>query len=113
MRWRSDEYDRLWTAARGELDAVRRAALFIRMNDLVVEDAAVITVEYRSTEHALSRYLQGVDVSPYDSTLHPGRLVPRLDVHRRFPECLVQPVRRGTPRVWNREQGDAPLANAE
>ena len=69
MRWRSDEYDRLWTAARGELDAVRRAALFIRMNDLVVEDAAVITVVYRSTVHALSRSLQGVDVSPYDSTL--------------------------------------------
>ena len=69
MRWRSDEYDRLWTAARGELDAVRRAALFIRMNDLVVEDAAAITVVYRSTVHALSRSLQGVDVSPYDSTL--------------------------------------------
>jgi peptide/nickel transport system substrate-binding protein len=69
MRWRSDEYDRLWTAARGELDPVRRTALFIRMNDLVVEDAAVITVVYRSTAHALSRSLQGVDVSPYDSTL--------------------------------------------
>ena len=69
MRWRSDEYDRLWTAARGELDAVRRAALFIRMNDLVVEDAAVITVVYRSAAHALSRSLQDVAVSPYDSTL--------------------------------------------
>ena len=39
------------------------------MNDLVVEDAAVITVVWRNAAHALSRSLQGVDVSPYDSTL--------------------------------------------
>jgi peptide/nickel transport system substrate-binding protein len=69
MRWRSDEYDRLWTAARTELDPVRRAALFIRMNDLVVEDAAVITVVYRNSVHSLARSLLGVDASPYDYAL--------------------------------------------
>jgi peptide/nickel transport system substrate-binding protein len=69
MRWRSDEYDRLWTAARTELDPVRRAALFIRMNDLVVGDVAVITVVWRHAANAVSRSLRKVDISPYDSTL--------------------------------------------
>lgn len=41
-RWRSDEYDRLYVAAEGELDPVKRAALFIAMNDLVVRDVAAI-----------------------------------------------------------------------
>ena len=35
-RWRSEEYDKTFRAAEGELDPVKRAALFIRMNDLVV-----------------------------------------------------------------------------
>ena len=34
-RWRSAEYDRLWREAETEMDPVKRAALFIRMNDLV------------------------------------------------------------------------------
>jgi len=36
VRWASAEYDRLWKEARTELDPVKRAALFIRMNDLVI-----------------------------------------------------------------------------
>ena len=35
-RWRNDEVDRLARSAEGELDPVKRAAMFIRMNDLVV-----------------------------------------------------------------------------
>ena len=56
-------------AARAELDPLRRAALFIRMNDLVVEDVAVITVVWRHAANAVSRSLRGVDISPSDSTL--------------------------------------------
>ncbi|TRZ93142.1 MAG: peptide ABC transporter substrate-binding protein [Rhodocyclaceae bacterium] len=37
-RWRNEEYDKAFRAAEVELDPVRRAALFIRMNDLVVKD---------------------------------------------------------------------------
>jgi peptide/nickel transport system substrate-binding protein len=36
MRWRNEEYDKSLLAAQGELDPVKRAALFIRMNDMVV-----------------------------------------------------------------------------
>ena len=35
-RWRDDEVDRLARSAESELDPVKRAAMFIRMKDLVV-----------------------------------------------------------------------------
>ncbi len=41
-RWSNDEYDKAFRAAEQELDPVKRAALFIRMNDLVIKDNAVI-----------------------------------------------------------------------
>src|SRR5207249_3999456 len=31
-RWRSDEFDRAWKAAETEMDPVKRAALFVKMN---------------------------------------------------------------------------------
>ncbi len=37
-RWRNEEYDKAFRAAESELDPVKRAAQFIRMNDLVVGD---------------------------------------------------------------------------
>jgi peptide/nickel transport system substrate-binding protein len=46
-RWKSDDYDKTWRAAEGELDPVKRAALFIKCNDLVVGDPCVIPVVYR------------------------------------------------------------------
>jgi peptide/nickel transport system substrate-binding protein len=57
-RWRSEEYDRLFRAAEGELDPVKRAALFIRMNDLVCGDHAVIPVVYRPRVSTLSSTLR-------------------------------------------------------
>ena len=35
-RWRNEEYDRAYRAADSELDPVKRAALFVKMNDLVI-----------------------------------------------------------------------------
>jgi len=46
-RWRNDEYDATHKAAQGELDPVKRAALFIKMNDLVINDGYIIPVVYR------------------------------------------------------------------
>jgi len=42
VRWHSAEYDRIYHAAEGELDPVKRAAMFIQLNDMVVNDHAVI-----------------------------------------------------------------------
>ncbi len=57
LRWRSDEYDRLYRAAEGEMDPVRRAALFIRMNDLVCGDGYLVPLMFRFNVSALARKL--------------------------------------------------------
>lgn len=46
-RWKSDEYDKTFREAEGELDPAKRAALFIKMNDLVINDFHIIPVVYR------------------------------------------------------------------
>lgn len=46
-RWHSDAYDRLHRAAQAELDPVRRAAMFIEMNELVVNDGYIIPLVFR------------------------------------------------------------------
>jgi peptide/nickel transport system substrate-binding protein len=56
-RWHSEEYDKAYRAAEGELDPVRRAALFIRMNDLVCNDHPVIPVANRPKVEALANKL--------------------------------------------------------
>lgn len=46
-RWRSEEFDREHAATVSELDPVKRAAHFIKMNDLIVDEGVVIPVVYR------------------------------------------------------------------
>src|SRR5204862_3884424 len=54
-RWRSEEYDKLFRAAESEMDPVKRAALFIRMNDLVIGNIVGIPVVQRPAVTALRR----------------------------------------------------------
>ena len=56
-RWRSEEYDKAFRASESELDPVKRAALFIRMNDLVCDNQAVIPVVNRPKVEAVSNKL--------------------------------------------------------
>jgi peptide/nickel transport system substrate-binding protein len=56
-RWHSEEYDKAYRAAEGELDPVKRAALFIRMNDLVCNDHPMIPVVNRPKVEALANKL--------------------------------------------------------
>jgi peptide/nickel transport system substrate-binding protein len=67
-RWRSEEYDNVYNAADVELDPVKRAALFIKMNDLVIQDAVVIPVLWRSGVSASTARLKGMDLTGWDST---------------------------------------------
>ncbi|MBU6272544.1 MAG: peptide ABC transporter substrate-binding protein [Betaproteobacteria bacterium] len=64
-RWRNDEYDKAHQAAQAELDPARRAALFIRMNDLVCSDHHIIPVVFRprtsATGARLTAHLSGWD----------------------------------------------------
>ncbi len=47
MRWQNPAYDALFKEAEYEMDPVKRAALFIRLNDLPCSDVAVIPLVYR------------------------------------------------------------------
>ena len=67
-RWQNDDYDKAFHAAEGELDPVKRAALFITMNDMVVRDPVVIPVVYRPSVSAMSRQLRAA-LSGWDNVL--------------------------------------------
>jgi peptide/nickel transport system substrate-binding protein len=54
-RWSNAEYDRLFTAAESELDPVKRAAMFIRMNDLAVESRYIVPIVNRAQVLAVGR----------------------------------------------------------
>jgi len=47
VRWTSEEYDRLFRASEAELDPVKRAAMFIQMNDMVVRSNHIIPLVRR------------------------------------------------------------------
>jgi len=66
-RWTSKEADDAFKASQTELDPVKRAAHFIKINDLACNDHAVIPVVYRPTVQALSNKLRGSYASGWDS----------------------------------------------
>jgi peptide/nickel transport system substrate-binding protein len=68
-RWRSEEYDRLYRAADVELDPVKRATLFHRMNDMLIQNVVVIPVLWRNGVSAAAARLQGLELSGWDSQL--------------------------------------------
>jgi peptide/nickel transport system substrate-binding protein len=65
-RYRSDEYDRTFRAAEVELDPGKRAALFIRLNDLIVQQAIVVPIVARGQVAAISRRLKDVRLSGWE-----------------------------------------------
>jgi peptide/nickel transport system substrate-binding protein len=67
VRWRSEEYDRIFREAQGELDPVKRASLFIRLNDLVVGSNHIIPLVARPTVSGSLNALRPV-LSGWDNT---------------------------------------------
>jgi len=67
-RWKSEEYDKTYRAAEGELDPVKRAALYIRLNDLVIAGRYIIPVVYRPRVSAVVTKLQA-PLSGWDNDL--------------------------------------------
>ena len=65
-RWRNADFDALYKQAAVELDPVRRAALIIRMNDLVIAQVVVIPVVTRPSVAAVTNGLQA-ELSGFDS----------------------------------------------
>src|SRR5256712_1995513 len=68
-RWRNDEYDRIWKAAESEMDAVKRAALLVRLNDLVIQNVVAIPILWRNFVAGVSNRLKSTDISGWDSYL--------------------------------------------
>ncbi|PYM20693.1 MAG: peptide ABC transporter substrate-binding protein [Candidatus Rokuibacteriota bacterium] len=66
-RWRNEEYDKLFRSAETELDPVKRGALFIKMNDVVIQNIVVIPVVLRPAVAAISNRLKGAEQSGWDS----------------------------------------------
>lgn len=56
-RWRSPEWDKLYATAEAELDPIKRAAMYITLNDMPVKDQAIIPVVYRPSVAAASNKL--------------------------------------------------------
>jgi peptide/nickel transport system substrate-binding protein len=66
-RYCSKEYDKLFDDASKELDPQKRAALFVQMNDLLVQkDVAVITIVNRLKVGAVSNNIIGVVLTAWD-----------------------------------------------
>ena len=65
-RWTSPDYDKAFRAAEGELDPIKRAALFIQMNDMPVSDNVVIPLisrpRVRGANLRLVTWLTGWDL---------------------------------------------------
>jgi len=68
VRWRNADYDAAFRAAEAELDPVKRAALFIRMNDLIVGSNHVIPVVKRPAVSGSLNNLRPV-LSGWDLTM--------------------------------------------
>ncbi|HVC51893.1 MAG TPA: peptide ABC transporter substrate-binding protein [Stellaceae bacterium] len=66
VRYQNPDYDKLYEASGQETDPVKRAALFIKMNDTVIKDVAVIPDVYRPAVAAISSKLHALP-SGWDS----------------------------------------------
>jgi peptide/nickel transport system substrate-binding protein len=67
-RWQSKEYDDLYWRAKSELDAVKRAAMYIKLNEIVVGDRYILPEVARPAVTALKSGLIA-HLSSWDNNL--------------------------------------------
>ena len=67
-RWQNKEYDAIYKQAEQELDIVKRAALYVKLNDMVVSDNYIQPLMARSRTTALKTGLNA-HLSGWDSDL--------------------------------------------
>lgn len=65
-RYCNPAYDSLYDRSTRELDPARRRQLFIQMNDLLIEDVAVIPLVHLVDFSGISGTLTGVELTPWD-----------------------------------------------
>ena len=65
-RYINPEYDKLWEAAKSEMDQQKRAQLFIKMNDILVQDVVMIPLVSRNGVQAQAKNLQNLNPSAWE-----------------------------------------------
>jgi len=65
-RYCNPEYDGLYASSRTEIDPEKRTQLFVRMNDYLIEDAAVIPLVHLIDLSGVGSDIEGVDLTPWD-----------------------------------------------
>ncbi len=65
-RWQNAEWDKLYARQLGELDPITRAAMIIKLNEMVIEDVVVIPVVTRPSVAAVTKNLT-CELSGFDS----------------------------------------------
>jgi len=68
-RWCNRTYDALHLQSTTEVNPEERLQLFIQMNDLLIEDVALIPLVHRARVIGVSATLEGVDLTPWDADL--------------------------------------------
>ena len=64
VRYQNDEYDAAFEAAKVEVDPQKLADLFIQMNDILIEDHALVPLVVRGTPGARSNRLREENIAP-------------------------------------------------
>ena len=65
-RWCNEAYDNLYQQAIVELDPEKRRQIFTALNDMMIEDVAMIPTVYIATVQGVSNSIEGVEVTPWD-----------------------------------------------
>ncbi|MGD1855901.1 MAG: peptide ABC transporter substrate-binding protein [Leptolyngbyaceae cyanobacterium] len=65
-RYCNPDYDKLWQQSTTELDMNNRAELLIQMNDILIEDYAVLPIVHRADIDAVSDRIIGINLTPWD-----------------------------------------------
>jgi peptide/nickel transport system substrate-binding protein len=66
-RWCNEAYDELLAQVKTELDPAKREQIFQRLNDMLVEDVAVIPLVWRASALGVNKNLVGVNPTPWDA----------------------------------------------
>ncbi|MFL5806681.1 MAG: peptide ABC transporter substrate-binding protein [Roseiflexaceae bacterium] len=67
QRWSNPEYDALYAQSASEIDPEQRRQLFIKMNDLIINDVVLIPLVHRAQLSAVGNTLEGVRLTPWDA----------------------------------------------
>jgi peptide/nickel transport system substrate-binding protein len=66
-RWCNPEYDVLYEQVSTEVAPKKRRNLFIRLNDLLIEEVVLIPLVNRTVPKGISNTLEGIEFTPWDS----------------------------------------------